>query len=251
MSRFKAASIHLCISALLVGSVFGIVFWSWYPGPSFEVVGASSIIKLLVGVDLVLGPLLTLIVYRHGKPGLKFDLSVIAAIQLAALIFGAHRLYAEKPDYLVFAIDRLEFVSGRHVDASQIRFDELRNREAGKLTMAVAEPPGDPDEYQAYLDSVIMGGMPDLESRPEFWRPWAQAGDEIREAIKSLDQLQPDSADEERRLQEAIERHGDAHPNLGILPIGGIQGDIGMLVDRDTLELLGTLRVNPWVASES
>lgn len=251
MNRFKAASIHLCISALLVGSVFGLVFWIWYPAPSFQVVGASSIIKLLIGVDLVLGPLLTLIVFKQGKPGLKFDLAVIATVQLTALAYGAHRLHDEKPDYLIFAIDRLEFISGENIDASQIRFDELRNREAGKLTMAVAEAPQDPEEHQAYLNSVLVDGMPDLESRPEFWRPWADAGELVRDGVKSLDQLKPRSPDEERRLQKAIERYAGAHPNLGVIPIGGIEADIGMLVDRDTLELLGTLRVDPWVSGES
>ena len=246
MSRYKAASIHLMISAALVGSVFGVVFRLWYPAPAFEIVGASSMVQLLIGVDLMLGPTLTLIVFRQGKPGLKFDLAVIALVQITALCYGSYRLYDEKPDYLVFAIDRLEFISGRHVDASAIRFDELRLREAGKLTLAVAEPPADPDQYQDYLNSVLVDGKPDLESRPEFWRPWSGAEELVRAAVRPLGAMEPASPEEEKRLQEALERYSGDHPNLGVIPIGGIEEDIGMLIDRDTLEIVGTLRVDPW-----
>jgi hypothetical protein len=251
MSRFKAATIHLLISAVLVGSVFAVVFLLWYPSPSFSVVGTSSIIQLLIGVDLVLGPLLTLIVFRQGKPGLKFDLAVIAAVQIAALTFGSYRLYDEKPDYIVFAIDRLEFVSGKHIDKSQIKHDEFRDRLAGKLALAVAIPPGDPQEFQAFLDSVIMEGKPDLESRPEFWVPWSSGGDAIRERLKSIDALDPASPAEEAAIQRAIEKFGGSHPELGILPIGAVEADIAMLLDRETQEILGTLEVNPWQSGES
>ena len=111
MSRYRASLIHLLISGLLVGNVIGVVLWVWYPSPTFEAVGAFSIIRLLIGVDLILGPLLTLIVFKQGKPGLKFDLTVIALTQIAALVYGTYTLYKEKPDYMVFSIDRLEFVS--------------------------------------------------------------------------------------------------------------------------------------------
>lgn len=239
------------ISAILVSSIFAIVFLLWYPAPSFSIVGTSSIIQLLIGIDLVLGPLLTLIVFKQGKPGLKFDLAIIATVQLAALAFGSHRLYEEKPDYIVFAIDRLEFVSGKHIDKSQIRHDELMDRQADELMLAVAVPPEDPQEFQAYLDSVMVEGKPDLESRPEFWIPWSSGGDTIRERMKSIQDIEPASPAEEAAVRRAVEKFGDAHPDLGILPIGAVEADIAMLLDRNTLEILGTLEVNPWVSSDS
>ena len=41
-----------------------------------------------VGKTTVVGPLLTLIVFRAGKPGMKFDLAVIGLVQVAALAYG-------------------------------------------------------------------------------------------------------------------------------------------------------------------
>lgn len=245
MSRFRASIIHLLISAALAGSVIAVIFWFWYPKPAFEVAGASSIMQLLIGVHLVLGPLLTLIVYKHGKPGLKLDLSIIVLIQMIALVYGAYTLYDERPHYMVFSIDRLEFVAKKRIDESQIQFDELRDKTYGNLTKVFARAPEDPDEFQRFLNSVFAG-EPDLESRAEFWEPWEAGAEYIRNKITPLESFETDSSDERAALDKASDKFRSAHSNLGVLPIGGIDADISMLLDIDTLEVLGVLHVNPW-----
>lgn len=250
MSRYRASLIHLCISAVLVGNVVGIVYWIWYPEPTLEVVGAFPIIRLLVLVDLVIGPLLTMVVYVHGKPGLKFDLTVIALLQVSALIYGAYRLYDEKPDYLVFAIDRLEFIPSKQIDQSAIPFDGSELKRFAKLSQVFARLPEDPEEKQRFLSS-IMDGQPDLERRAEYWEPWASGADAIRDSIKPIDEIKPTSTKERENIKDAIETYGDLHPNLGVLPIGGIERDLGMLIDRDTLDVLDVLNANPWLSNES
>lgn len=246
MSRYEAALIHLLISAVLVSNVIGVIFWVWYPHPAFEAVGAFSMIRLLVAVDLVMGPMLTLVVYKHGKPGLKFDLTVIAIMQIVALIYGSYTLYVEKPQYLVFAVDRIEFVSKRAVDQSDIRFDELRNKRFAELIPVFARPPEDQAEYQRYLDSVMFEGKPDLESRAEYYEPWAAGADIIRQKIKPIEEIEAATPRERSNIQKAIDDYAKSHPDLGILPIGGIERDVGMLLDRNTLEILGVLDANPW-----
>ena len=65
--KLKAAGIHLALSALVIAIIFGIIFLLWYPAPWFKVTGTNEIIWVLIGVDLVLGPALTLLVYKKGK----------------------------------------------------------------------------------------------------------------------------------------------------------------------------------------
>ncbi len=250
MSRFKASLIHLCISALLVGTVIGMVYWIWYPAPTLEVVGAFPIIRLLVLVDLVIGPLLTMIVYVHGKPGLKFDLTVIALLQIAALVYGSHRLYEERPEFLVFAIDRVEFVAARQVDESAIDFELTDAARFANLVQVFARLPESPAAHQRYLES-IMAGQPDLERRAEFWEPWAAGADDIRKRIKPIDEIKASSTRESENIRQVIDEYVDLHPNLGVLPIGGIERDLGMLIDRETLQVLDVLDANPWQSDES
>lgn len=250
MSRYRASLIHLLLSVTLLSVVFAVVFFSWYPKPAFEVVGASSIIRLLIAVDLVMGPLLTLVVFKHGKPGLKFDLAVIALMQIGALAYGAHRLYDERPQYMVFAVDRVEFVSIKRIDTSEIQFDELRTGPLTKLIKVFARRPQDPEDFQRYLDSIMVDGKPDLEARPEYWEPWLAGADEIREQLRLIGDIQPRDPGDEEKIAAAIDKYGSEHASLGVLPIGAIDEDIGLLVDQDSLEVVGILRVNPWPESE-
>lgn len=247
MSRYRASFIHFLISALLVSNVVAVVFWVWYPQPAFDMAGAFSIVRLLVGVDMVLGPLLTLIVYKHGKPGLKIDLSVIAMVQIAALVYGTHILYTERPSYLVFAIDRVELLTAKEIDQSVIRYDELKSKRFAQLTQVFARLPEDPQEHQRFLDSVLGEGQPDLERRAEFWEPWASGANVIRQSLVSIEEIEPATAEEQQNVQRAIDEYGESHANLGVIPVGGTERELGLLVDRDTLQILDVVAANPWV----
>ena len=103
ISRRRAFLTHLALSATIVGIACAAIFFIWYPRPYFEATGAWHVLRVLIGVDLVLGPLLTLIVFKPGKWGLKFDLCAIALVQLAALIYGLTTIYEERPYFTVFA----------------------------------------------------------------------------------------------------------------------------------------------------
>src|SRR5262245_26907069 len=106
MTRWKAAAIHSSISAVIALLVGALLFGVWYPPPYFHAAGADELVLLLVGVDLGIGPLLTLIVFRSGKPGLRFDLWVIACAQTVALIYGLSIMLQSRPVFLVAAFDR-------------------------------------------------------------------------------------------------------------------------------------------------
>lgn len=247
MSRFKAAGIHLTLSALVVGTVFSVVFFVWYPGSAFQIAGAWSIVLILVGVDLMLGPTMTLIVFKQGKPGLKFDLTVIVTVQLAAMIFGAHTLYMERPAYMVFAVDRFNMVAEQYIDPSEIRYDELKDRSAGGLINVFARKPEEPDELRRYVDSVLFEGQPDLEERAEYWEPYEQGRNVILAAARPLSDLPANNKFDEKRIREAIETYQTSHPHLGFVPVASQKEDIGMLIDMDTAEPIDVIRVNPWI----
>jgi len=102
--KAKATSIHLILSILVFIIVLYFILFEWYPEPFFTAQGGWQGIRLMAFVDLVLGPSLTLIVYNHLKSRkyIIFDLSVIAAIQIAALIVGGYTVYSQRPIALVY-----------------------------------------------------------------------------------------------------------------------------------------------------
>ena len=107
MNRWKAFALHFALSVAVFASLLGIIMTLWYPGVLFNIDGGWSGLKLVMGVDVILGPLLTLVIFRAGKPGLKFDLGCIAALQIACMTAGVWVVYQSRPIALVFAYDTL------------------------------------------------------------------------------------------------------------------------------------------------
>lgn len=101
--KIRAASIHLGLSFLVFLVIFYVILFHWYPGPFFTAEGGWDGIKLMAAVDLVLGPSLTFIIYNYAKAKKEiiFDLSLIAIIQIGALIWGGLQVYSERPVALV------------------------------------------------------------------------------------------------------------------------------------------------------
>jgi hypothetical protein len=96
-SRWSASGLHAAISFVVVGSIaVGAVLW-WFPAGLWHLSGVQRLFGIMIGADMVLGPLLTLLVYRRGKPGLRLDLWVIALAQAAFLAYGVHTLWLNRP----------------------------------------------------------------------------------------------------------------------------------------------------------
>lgn len=105
MSRWQASAIHFSISLAVFLVLMAIILLVWYPGILFSVDGGWTGLRIVIGVDLVLGPLLTLVVFKVGKPGLLFDLSCIVFAQVACMAAGMWIVYSERPLALVLAYD--------------------------------------------------------------------------------------------------------------------------------------------------
>ncbi len=108
--RLACFASHLFISVLIALLSLVLVFKIWYPAPLDKALGVADIFILLLCIDVVLGPLLTLVVAKKGKKTLKTDLLVIAVLQLAALLYGLHIVAQGRPVWLVFDSNRIELV---------------------------------------------------------------------------------------------------------------------------------------------
>lgn len=105
--KLKATSIHLLLSLLIFAVILYFILFDWYPEPFFTAQGGWQGIRLMAFVDLVLGPTLTFIVFNHLKQRkeIVLDLSLIAIVQIVALVLGGHTVYTQRPIALVFWTD--------------------------------------------------------------------------------------------------------------------------------------------------
>ena len=102
-AKLKASAIHLGVSAVIFLGILYFILIEWYPGAFFYAEGGWKGVKLMVMVDLVLGPSLTLIIYNYtkSKKEIFVDFSFIAIVQISALIWGGLQVYSERPVAMV------------------------------------------------------------------------------------------------------------------------------------------------------
>ncbi len=120
MSRWKAALIHLSLSVVMAIAVVLLLYFVWYPQPFFDASGGKFLLSLMIAVDVILGPLITLIIFNTKKKSLKFDLAFIAFVQIAALCYGVYTMYLARPAFVVFALDQFTVISANDVDQNQL-----------------------------------------------------------------------------------------------------------------------------------
>ena len=102
VTRKQAFLTHLLISAAIFFVLLYMIIFEWYPSYYFHIDGGYRGIATIFFVDIVLGPGLTLLVFKPGKPNLKFDMTVIVLLQAVALSWGVKSVYMERPMLTVF-----------------------------------------------------------------------------------------------------------------------------------------------------
>ena len=248
MSRWKAALIHLCISVAIGVTALCLLLFLWYPPPYFEASGGEKLVLLLVGVDLALGPLLTWVVFKSGKKGLKLDLAIIALVQMMALVYGMSVVLRTRPVFVVAAIDRFIIVSADQLEPKDLKAGtqpSFRLRSwTGPRLVAVARPQ-DRHESSELLWSGLGGK--DIELFPKYYVPYAEKAKELLARAQPLDRLRPDDAQSATRVAAWLHAHALKPDQVAWVPLVARRGsDMTMLLDRATGMPLGALAVDPW-----
>lgn len=243
INRYQAFLIHLAASALILLSVLGFIVWRFYPGFYFHAEGAWTAAKILILVDLVLGPLLTLIIFKVGKKGLKFDLAMIALFQLSALIYGSYVLYSERPGYLVFSIDRFEVAEASEVDHSGAQEKAFALGPFSRPKIVFAAPPEE-EEMQELLKQLMAGGK-DLYLLSRYYEAFAANIDTA--LLRQLDSSEfLHTAEDQLLLGEFLAKHRGGIHDYSYFPLVGNSDIMLAVVNPSTGKLVSVLGINPW-----
>ena len=238
--RVRAFGLHLLVSACLLSLVLLVLYVGWYDWPNWYLMGAESIVGIMILVDVGVGPLATLVVASPKKPRreLARDIALIVLIQLVALAYGAHTLWKGRPLYFAFSADRIEVVMASDFDEEAI--GTARNRRAAiipdwtSLPMWVWAPlPDDPEERGKIVASAIMGGH-DVTSMPEHFRPLSEGAAAMREQYVPLKWLARSKGFSESDYQARLAELGRREDEMGALAIEGRTRNGTMVFDRAT-----------------
>lgn len=150
IGKLKAFSIHLSISAIIFLFILYLIFYEWYPEPFFTAQGGWKGIKLMAVVDLVLGPMLTLIIFnitKHTKE-IVFDLSMIAIVQITALLWGGGQVYSQRPVALVFWGDAFYTVTSSDYTEQGIEVPDFSKYNSHVPPIIFSKPVSTIEEYE-------------------------------------------------------------------------------------------------------
>lgn len=245
ISRFRAAAIHLTISAFIAVAVIALMLAVWYPPSLFEAMGGKMLIVLIIGIDVAVGPLITLIVFDTRKKGLVFDLAVIAALQVAALSYGIYAMHAGRPAFVVFAEDRFIVVSAAEVDDEALSQAPPAFRalpQTGPVVVA-ADMPGDVRE-RITLFFTSLAGM-GVQNLPKYYVPYAERLSEVRAASRPLQRLSALGEDDRAALAQAAERSGHRLEDLRYLPLRTRYASLSALVVGDSGDFVAIVPIDP------
>lgn len=246
MTRWKAASIHFAISLIALAIIVGAVVWGWYPPELFAMARAGTLLSLLAGVDLVLGPLLTLLVYKRGKPSLKFDLTAIAVLQIAAMAFGLHVAWQSRPVYIVATSDRFRMVFANEIDPASAAEAPAGYRRLPMLgpSIVAAPLPGDPERrLEMMLQS--LSGM-DISQQPAYFVAYPPADTAfLNQAIPANSVLELAAPGERPAWGQVFARYRGVG-SLAILPLQSSRGSATVVLQASDGRILGYSRQDPW-----
>lgn len=246
--RFKAAALHAVLSLSLGSLVLLLVFGFWYPAPLDTVSGVGRVLILVLTVDIVLGPLLTLAVFDRRKKSLRLDLTIIAILQLTALGYGLLAVEAGRPLYLVFVKDRFEVVARADLDqdgnAHLKALDALAPSWIGPTLVAATQPVSLAERERILFESVTGGK--DLHHYPKLYRAFDSQQDAARSVALDLDLLRKLNQDRHDAIQRSVVRAGLPASKVAYLPVKGQKSDAAMLIERDSGKPLGLIDATPW-----
>jgi hypothetical protein len=241
-ARFSAAAIHFLVSALAALLItLPIVFWL-YPSPFFEAAGGMHLLGIILGIDVILGPTLTFLIFNKAKASLKMDLKIIAGIQIAALSYGLYATAASRPVYMTYVVDRFEMVSAADVDEDELLKapKEIQTVKWGHPQLAYAQQPASEEERSSIMFSSLNGV--DLNRLFRYYKLFALAKPQIVERAQQVSELS------KWNTQSTVDIAVEPYKNqpLAFVPLQGKKRDLTVLVNAKTGDLIKVVDLRPW-----
>lgn len=238
--RLRACGIHFGISLLIALLASVLVFWLWYPYPYRDISGGRELFLLVVTVDVLLGPLITLAVFNRAKTWrvLRQDLATVGMIQLAALGYGLWTVFVARPVHMVFEYDRF-----RVVHAIEVPTELLAKTPPGVNALPLMGPTllslRPFKDAQEKMDATLaaLQGLT-LASRPDLWQPYTAAVDDIRKQAKPVAALKLRFAAQASAIDAVLAGTGRPPETLAYLPMVGRKSFWTVFIDPVSAEVL-------------
>jgi hypothetical protein len=247
--RFEAALAHLAATAAIALISAILVFYIWYPSPFELLSGGVGLFWLIVACDVVLGPLLTLVVFdsRKSRKILVRDLAVICTVQLLALLYGLWTMFIVRPVYISFEKDSFRVVHANEVIDRQrmSQWDSTLSYPLAGPKVISLRPFKDQKEFLAISSDEIDAGI-HLSYRPELWQPYETDRLGIILASKPVDELLARKPSMAPQVQAAIRQTQHQVKDIRYLSIVSREKYWTVLLKNDSAQILSYINLDTY-----
>jgi hypothetical protein len=248
--RFKAFGLHLLGSACLLALALGGLYLGWYRWPGWYLAGALTIALVMTGVDVAVGPLLTLMIANPKKPRreLARDIGIIVAVQLVAAGYGVTTLWNGRPLYYTYSEKYLEMVQAQDISPEQVALGQKLNPGLAphwySLPRWIYAPlPKDSQLAGKIAQSAFAGGE-DVIDMPQFYQPWADGLPDIRQHLQPLDKMTNIFKNDKQIAAQRMQQMGVARDQPVTLPMLGKGKPLVAVIDPATSKIAALIRVD-------
>jgi hypothetical protein len=246
--RLKAFSLHLLSSATALTLILGSLYFGWYRWPGWHLAEVTTVVLVMVCVDVVLGPTLTFIIANKKKSRreLTRDIGIIVVVQLCALIYGSMSLWNGRPLYYAFSESVLQLVQAYDIDAKDAEIGRQQNPALAPHWYSLprwiwAPLPQNAEESRKIVVSAITGGD-DVISMPKYFKPWEDGQMALRSKLKNVDDVAYFAKSEKKKLKERMKAAGLPDDQLNTMTLTGRGHPLLAVFDPVTLKIIGTFK---------
>ncbi|QIL71168.1 hypothetical protein G7048_12830 [Diaphorobacter sp. HDW4B] len=241
----KAGLVHLSLCLIIAIGIAVVIFKIWFPYPYNEILGGSKLFWMILCIDVVVGPLLTMIIFNPQKPRgeLKRDMACILIIQLVALCIGIHAVLQARPIFLAFEVDRFKVVT--YADIKKDDLSPIAN-ELHKIPWQGVRLIGSEIPDGSMLESLELSLQGyDLAYRPKAWVPYEKVSEQVRKIALPVHDLIKKRPYQKNAIEEELKKLGKSELELLWLPVTSYKSmDWVALIDKDSARPLSIVQVD-------
>lgn len=238
-NRWQAFLIHLGLSTVIFLVLLYFIVFHWYPYPFFATDGGWQGVRLITGVDLILGPMLTLIVYKVGKPGLKLDLALIGLVQAMALVWGTWLVHGERIALVSYANGSFYTLSPEQVREIGGKAEEISTSSGRSPPYSFVRLPDDPRERRALVMTGLFSGMLPYHHAERHEPYGAEHLPALLKESTDTERLSQDNPEFKSHLESLLRRHGDNAQDFAFFPAHSRYGKQMLVLRRKDGKLIG------------
>lgn len=233
---------HLAISFFVALIVVGVVFFTWYPSPLAKAVGVTHIFLMMLAIDVIIGPLLGLLVYKEGKKTLKMDLTVIILIQLIALSYGVYSIAQGRPAWLAYNVDRFELIRNNEIIDDKINraLPQYQQNSWLEPQYVGVEFAKDAQIRNDDMFAEALGGI-SVAQKPERYVQLDKVKKQIQQRAQSLDGLK--QFNDKALVKKTLSNYPQA---TAFVPLKANAVDMTVLINKEKGEVVKIVDLRPW-----